>query len=71
MMADRVVAVTTAEETAMDRRNRLLHFPSKNVRIGRVRGLPRLAARVEHALFVATLAAMAYIYLGPLLAQAI
>ena len=33
--------------------------------------VPRLglAARVEHALFAATLATMAYIYLAPLLAQ--
>jgi len=31
----------------------------------------QLAARVEQALFAATLAAMAYLYLGPLLAQAI
>ena len=69
MMTCKVVAVITAEET-MDYRNRRPHFPSKNVRTGRVRGLPRFAARVEHALFVATLAGMAYIYLGPLLARA-
>ena len=71
MMTGKVVAVITAEETTMDSRNRRPHFPSKRVRIGRMRGLPRFAARVEHALFVATLAGMAYIYLGPLLAQAI
>ena len=82
MMTGKVVPVITAEETAMDQRNRRPHFPSKNVRkgtvgirelprIGRVRGLSRFTARVEHALFVATLAGMAYIYLGPLLAQAI
>ena len=35
------------------------------------RELSRLAARVEQTLFAATLAAMAYLYLGPLLAQAI
>jgi hypothetical protein len=70
-MPGKVVAVITAKETAMDYRNRRPRFPSKKVRIGRVRALTRFAARVEHALFVATLAGMAYIYLGPLLAQAI
>ena len=55
----------------MDCRNRRPHFPSKKVRIGRVRGLPRFAAGGELAVFVATLAGMAHIYLGPLLAQAI
>jgi hypothetical protein len=37
----------------------------------RTRGLSRFAARVEHALFAATLAGMAYLYLGPLLAQVV
>jgi hypothetical protein len=33
--------------------------------------LSSLAARVEHALFAATLAGMAYLCFGPLLAQAV
>ena len=35
------------------------------------RELSQLAARVEHVLFVATLAGMAYLCLGPLLAQVV
>ena len=54
----------------MDSGNLRSVSPRSEAQLG-ARELSRLAARVEHVLFVATLAGMAYLCLGPLLAQAV